>query len=107
MDALIESIRAAVAADASTEVRAAGVTACRTILTALEAVPGQPLAAAVVAPPMVPPIAAIATALRGMPADQLLDLAIQKLRASLPPGAEPPRVQPLKFQLVPVPGGKP
>src|SRR5262245_26465231 len=42
---LIASIRAAVTPSASTEARAAGANACRSILTVLEAKPGQPLAA--------------------------------------------------------------
>ena len=42
---LIASIRAAVTPSASAEVRTAGANACRSILTVLEAKPGQPLAA--------------------------------------------------------------
>lgn len=42
---LIASIRAAVTPSASAEVRMAGANACRSILTVLEAKPGQPLAA--------------------------------------------------------------
>jgi hypothetical protein len=42
---LIASIRAAVTPSASAEARAAGANACRSILTVLEAKPGQPLAA--------------------------------------------------------------
>jgi hypothetical protein len=41
---LIASIRAAVTPSASPEARAAGASACRSILTVLEAKPGQPLA---------------------------------------------------------------
>src|SRR5262245_1817611 len=43
---LIGAIRSAVAPGASPEARAAGATACRSILTVLEAKPGEPLAAA-------------------------------------------------------------
>ena len=43
---LIASIRTAVTTGATGEARAAGATACRSILTVLEAKPGQPLAAA-------------------------------------------------------------
>ena len=42
---LIASIRAAVTPSASAETRTAGANACRSILTVLEAKPGQPLAA--------------------------------------------------------------
>jgi hypothetical protein len=42
---LIASIRAGVVRGAPAEVRAAGATACRAILSVLEAKPGQPLAA--------------------------------------------------------------
>jgi hypothetical protein len=101
MEALIKSIRAAVVADASAEARAAGVAACRTIMAALDATPGQPMTAAVAAP--VSPIASVVSSLRGVPPDQLLDLAIARLRAALPAGAEVPRVEPLKFNLVPLP----
>lgn len=107
MDNLLESIRAAVAADASPEARAAGASACRTFLTALEGTVGQPLGAIVATPPMVPPIADIVAALRGVPSDQLLDLAISKMRAALPTGTDVPKVRPLDFRLitVPRPGG--
>jgi hypothetical protein len=103
MDALIESIRAALAPDASPEARASGAEACRTILTALE--PAAEAAAATAAPPEVP-VATILDAMRGIPADQLLDLAIAKLRAALPPGTQVPAVAPLKFNLVAVPRAK-
>ena len=54
--------------------------------------------------PAVPasPIALAAQQLRGMPADQLLDLALQRLRAALPPGAAPSTPKGIQFQLVPV-----
>src|SRR5687768_1819955 len=121
MDTLLESIRAAIAATANDEARAAGAHACRTILTVLEAKPGEPLAssASSVATPAssiidvvaadaasttdVPPsaaptadtdpaqIASIISALRGIPVDQLLDLAIARMRAALPQGVAVPR----------------
>jgi hypothetical protein len=94
-----ESIRAASAPDATTEARTEGVAACRAILAAL----GEPVASAPLAPPAPPPIASMVAALRGVPPDQLLDLAIQRLRAALPPGVEVPPAQPLKFHLVPAP----
>lgn len=89
MEALIENIRLATASEATDEVRAAGAAACRTILIALEAKPGEALA-----PPSAPvvsdsPIAAVVAGLRGVPVDQLLDLAIAKLRTLVPVDATP------------------
>ena len=81
-DNLIETIRAALAPDATPEARAAGVTASRAVLTALGAEPGQPLA-----PPPVqigPTANAIAGLIRSTPPDQLLDLLIAKLSAAVP-----------------------
>jgi hypothetical protein len=57
MDNIIETIRTALATDASAEQRAAGVTACRQALAALEPAPGQPT-------PAMPPIATMVAALR-------------------------------------------
>jgi hypothetical protein len=101
MNQLLDAIRAATAPEATPEARAAGVAACRTILAALEATTGEPMAVA--APAVVSPIAGIVGMLRGVPPDQLLDLAISKLRAALPAGIEVPPVQPLKFNIVPLP----
>jgi hypothetical protein len=100
MKELLESIAAALAFDASTEARVAGAYACRTILTALEASPGMPIAEATTTPSS--PVATVVAALRGVPPDQLLDLAIAKLRAALPAGTDVPQVKPLKFNIVPV-----
>jgi hypothetical protein len=78
----------------------------RTILAALDATPGQTFAPAVTPSPSA--IAAAVGALRGVPPDQLLDLAILKLRAALPSGVEVPAAQPLRFHIVNVPnlGGR-
>jgi hypothetical protein len=102
MENLIESIRAALTPEASSEARAAGAAACRTILAALEAVPGQPMPAATIVTPDASKIASAVAMLRGVPPEQLLDLAIAKLRAALPAGTDVPAVQPLKFQIVPI-----
>ncbi len=99
MDQLLEAIRTATATDANDEARAVGAQACRTILTALEAKPGEPLATH---PPDTSPIQTIVATLRGVPPEQLLDLAIARLRAALPAGAEVAPVVPVKFQLLPV-----
>ena len=82
------------APDATPETRAVAATAYRSILAALEPRP------AAAPPPSVPPIASIVSALRGVPPDQLLDLAIAKLRAALPAGADVPPVAPLKFDFL-------
>jgi hypothetical protein len=102
MDNLIETIRAAMMPDASDEARAAGATACRAVLATLDAQAGQPLAAAPVA---ATPIQAAVTAMSGLPSDQLLDLAIAKLRSMLPEGTTIEPVPPLKLPLLPLPVG--
>lgn len=101
MDTLIETIRTATANEATDEQRAAGAHACRTLLTALEAKAGQPMAAA--APTPTSQIETIAAVVRGMPVDQLLDVAITRLRAALPAGTEPSTVKPIAFHIVPIP----
>ena len=102
MDALIETIRSSVASDATDEAPAAGAQACRTILAALETPVGAPPA---ISPPVssLPPAAQMIATLRGVPAEQLLDLAIAQLRAKLPADAAAPRVDPLKFHIVQLP----
>jgi len=50
-------------------------------------------------------IASAVVMLRNVPPDQLLDLAITKLRAALPAGTQAAPVAPLKFHIVPVPSG--
>jgi hypothetical protein len=101
MDALVETIRAVIAPNAAPEVRAAGAESCRTILAALGATQGQPLGAVPRAEPG--PIAtAVATLIRSTPPDQLLDLAIAKLRLMVPDSSMP-SVSAFKLQCVPVP----
>ena len=102
MESLLEAIRVSVASDATDELRAAGAAACRTILTALEAKPGESLTTTP-ATSTPTPIASAVAALRNVPPDQLLDLAIARLRAALPPEVSPPPVQPLKFHVVTLP----
>lgn len=70
MDQLIDTIRAAIATDASKEQKAAGVQACRTITAALDTEPGTPIV--VPGTPPRPPLS-------GVSLDQVLDLAIAKL----------------------------
>ena len=70
MQEMIETIRAALASDASKEQKAAGATACRMILTALDTEPGTPLTVPGVAPTPVTSRVSI---------DQVLDLMIARL----------------------------
>jgi hypothetical protein len=90
----LEAIRVALTPTAGPEIRAAGIAACRLILAALESeqTPSARL-----------PVAEIVSALRGLPTDKLLDLAIARLRAALPAGAAA-EVQPFKLPIVPIPG---
>jgi hypothetical protein len=76
MHDLLEAIRAATAEKATAEEKAAGVQACRTILTALEAEAGKPLAL---------PAAPAPNPLAGIDPGQALDLLIARLRAAIPP----------------------
>ena len=101
MDELLETIRTATASEATEEARSAGVVACRTILTALEAKAGEPLVN--VPAPAPSPIGMAVSAVRNVPPDQLLDLAIAKLRTMLPEGTTPPKVDPVKFHVIQLP----
>jgi hypothetical protein len=103
MDNIIQSIQAALAADATPEARSAGVAACRAVLGALEARPGVPMESA---QPSSSPVAAIVASLRGVPVEQLLDLAIARLRSALPAGSEvAPATKGLSIPILPIPGG--
>ena len=99
MDELFNTIRSAIATDASPEARVAGAQACRTILAALEATPGQPLVAR---PTPSSPMQAVLMALSSTPPEQLLDLAIAKLRALVPAEAQPQTIQSLRIPIVPI-----
>lgn len=99
MDTLIDQIRAAIADDATPEARANGATACRTILAALDAKGGEPLATP---PTPITPLQAVVAALSSTPPEQLLDLAITKLKAALPAGTEMQPVRRLNLPLLPV-----
>jgi hypothetical protein len=70
MNEMIEAIRAAVADGATPEQKATGVQACRTVLTALGAEPGKPIALPGV--PQQHPLA-------GITADQALAMLIARL----------------------------
>lgn len=102
MDQLLEAIRNATATDATDDARTAGAHACRTILTALEAKPGESLAPPIGAAVPDSPIAAVVAGLRGVPMDQLLDLAISKLRTMVPAEAATPATK-IAIPLIQVP----
>jgi hypothetical protein len=70
MNDLIDAIRASVAEGATSEQKQIGVQACRTIMTALDAEPGKPIAL---------PGAPKPHPLRGLTFDQALDLVIARL----------------------------
>jgi len=79
LDDVIATIRASVAPRASTDARTAGATACRTILTVLEAKPGESLAggslgAPITAPPPGSPLGGLAAQLGALPRDKLIDV---------------------------------
>jgi hypothetical protein len=101
VETMLAAIRGAFASDATAEARLAASAACRAMLVVLEPPPQvQPTA------PVQLNTAAVAnavTALRGIPPEQLLDLAITKLRGALPAGTSAPAVPPIKFNLITVP----
>jgi hypothetical protein len=70
----------------------------------MPALPGMPAAPMMPTAPVMPtPIATAARALRQLPPDQLLELALQRLRAALPAGTTVPTPKGIQFQLVPIP----
>lgn len=107
--ALITSIRAAVTRGASPEARAAGATACRSILTVLEAKLGQPLTAT---PPLAAsptsPIAALLSQpgflqqLAAMSREQLLDL-LKQITGAMPARTQIPASAGPRFHLIQIP----
>lgn len=107
MESLIEPIRVAVLPDATDEQKHEGALACRAILAALEAKQGEPMqapAAPTTSPPIaLPDIGPLVQAIRAMGPDQLLDIAIKKLRESLPAGTTVRSLEPVRFAIVPVP----
>jgi hypothetical protein len=98
LDPLIASVRAAVAPGASAHARAIGTTACRSILMALEAQPGQPLTTA--ATPPASPLAAVLNQLAAMPREQIIEF-LQELAASSSAAARPLAAP--RFHLIEIP----
>lgn len=82
MQELIEAIRSAVADGATDDTKRSGAAACRTILAALDANAGEPLTLAPTAPSS-PNLGVAIAALRNVPPEQILDLAIERLRAAV------------------------
>ena len=100
MENVLETIRTALAPEATAEARAAGVEACRAIMTALGATATEP----VPRQPEVGPLAqAVAGLIRTTPPDQLLDMMIEKLRAAVPAGAQTPTPNKINIPLVRIP----
>lgn len=95
MQELIEAIRVAVASDANTEQKATGAQACRTILAALDSVPGKPI---------VLPGTTLPAPDSRVSVDQMLDLMIARLTTiAAEREAEPePTVAPRRGLRVPV-----
>lgn len=126
---LVATIRASVAPGVTPEARAAGATACRAILSALEAQAGQPLAATTARPtttqsppPPASPLARILSQLvamprdqltgtlsqlAAMPRDQLIDFLLGRLRSALPPGAATRVSAGPRFHLIQIPQIRP
>jgi len=100
MEQMIETVRIAASDGATPEQKAAGVAACRTLLAALEAEAGKPIAIA--GAPTAGPLAGIAP-------DQALDLLIAKLSAiaqekeEKPAGRTTAPTSPLRIAFVPAP----
>jgi hypothetical protein len=104
MEPTLETLRAALADGATPDQRAAGVTACRAILAALESNPGESMSVTPPSMPAAPPVQPpLQLALGGLSLDQVLDLAIGKLRSMLPPekvAAAQPTEPPLAIRML-------
>lgn len=100
MHAAIDAIAGALANDSSPEAKRDGAAACRAVLAVLE--PRAPGDVTPPAPPA-PHVAALVAAIRGMPMEQVLELAIAKLRSSLPAGTDVAPVASLKLPIIPIP----
>jgi len=101
-DALLEAVKRALEPEATTESRAAGAQACRTLLAALGAGEGEPLVAA---PLPSTPVATAARQLAAAPPGAVLDAVIARLQALVPDDtpAAAPAPAPLRIPFVPIP----
>jgi hypothetical protein len=107
IDELLGAIRQALVTDATPELRARAAIACRAVLQHLEPQPAAPPPQpAPTTTPLPPEAAAFVDVLRGIPPEQLLDLAIARLRAAIPAGVDVPAVTPIRFHIIPVPPPK-
>jgi len=106
---LIGSVRAALARGASAELRAVGATACRSLLTVLEAKPGQPLAAA--PQPVTSPASPLASLLSqpgllsrlaAMSRDELISL-FKQITGAMPIQPQTPAAAAPRFHLIQIP----
>jgi hypothetical protein len=79
---------------------AAPVTPAAPVMPAAPVTPTAPVMPTMQLPTS--PVAQAARMLRQLPPDQLLDLALQRLRAALPAGVTVPNPKGIQFQLVPV-----
>ncbi len=99
----LETISAALASDATEEARSKGAAVCRVLLQQLEPAPAS------VPPSSAPPIAEFASTaiamLKTVPAEQLLDLAINTLRSRLPTGTVVSPSSGFSYTRVPMPQG--
>ena len=100
MSDVVDAIRAAIAPDANSEARAAGAAACRALAARLDPA-GTPQ------PPIIAPevVQQLVGMLRTMDVDQVLDLAIAKLRTVGSKDVAPalPAARPFAIRMVPVP----
>jgi len=108
---LIASIRAAVTPSASAEARTAGANACRSILTVLEAKPGQPLAATPQRTASTAPASPLATLLSqpgllsklaAMSRDELMAL-LKQITGAMPARPTTPTTAAPRFHLIEIP----
>ena len=97
MDELIDKMKAGMASDASPEARAAGAAACRCVLAMIDPQPAPSVPAN-----LVPQVVGM---LKGMDLDQLLGVAVDRLRALNAARGDIPPAKPrsIAFQLVPIP----
>ncbi|HEU4731793.1 MAG TPA: hypothetical protein VFT22_28045 [Kofleriaceae bacterium] len=106
--ALLATLRAAVAKGASPGARAAGATACRSILTVLDARPGQPLAPPhPSASPTSPPATLLSqpgllSKLAAMSRDELIE-ALKQITHAMPTRLSTPSTAAPRFHLIEIP----
>jgi hypothetical protein len=94
VETMLTTIRGAFVDDATDEARRAGNAACRAMLAVLEPAPQQPQIDTAM-------IARAVAGLRGAHPDQLLELAIAKLRGALPAGTQLTPSRGFKMPLLP------